>query len=343
MKIKAILAAAVLACACSVQPANAETLHVYHIGNSLTDNIYYGGLRNIATNGKNTYVYGKDISPGTPLDYLWKGVGKDNNPTYDVAPYGKYQTALKNYTWDVMTLEPFDNEIGGSTGDLQASENFINYATKKSPNLQTYIYQCWPDRPTDSKGNFTSFNFDKTYMTPYTGSINRWDKADTRQGYYLLLDKDINKAMPKEKKDVDVVPVGDVFDLLDKDTKAGKIKGYSSITQFYADALHMNEDGAYVIALTFYATMYHADPVGQSVPGAYGKWNSTTAKEIQQAVWSVVSTEKYDGVGGQDGVAFSKPKIAAAAPDFASVMVPEPATLGLLAGALMLGMRRRRV
>lgn len=340
MRFQAFISAMVCLCMLNLGTSFGEALRVYHIGNSLTDNIYYDGLKQIAQENKNTYTYGKDVSPGAPLDYLWEGVGKDGNSTYSIAPYGRYQTALKNYTWDVMTLEPFDNEITGSTGDLKISEDFVNYALKKSPNVQTYVYERWVSRPQDSKGNFLPFNYDQLYMTPYTGSINRWDKADERQGYFVTLDKDINNAMPKEKKNVDLVPVGDVFDLLDKDIKAGKIKGYSNITQFYADALHMNAEGAYVIALTFYATMYKHDPIGQSIPGAYGKWNSTTAKEVQTAVWDVVSTEKYDGVGGINGKAFATPAIAASAPDFASV-VPEPAAIGLLAAIPVL-LRRRR-
>ena len=114
---------------------------VYHIGNSLTDNIYYGGLFRIAQCGDDTYTYGKDVSPGVPLDDTWEGKTKTGS-VYSLPPYGTYSNALKNYTWDAMTLEPFDNEIAGSTGDLQISEDFINLAEKKSPNIQTYIYDA---------------------------------------------------------------------------------------------------------------------------------------------------------------------------------------------------------
>ena len=319
---------ALLACASFTTVCSAETRRVYHIGNSLTDNIYYGGLKRLAEQKNDTYTYGKEVSPGVPLDMLWAGKSKTGS-IYSQGPYGTYTNALKNYTWDDMTLEPFDNWLPGSTGDVQIAENFINYATKKSPNLQTYIYERWPRRPLDSKGNFLPFDYTATYTKAYTSSPTRYDLADERQGYFVDLVNDINKAMPKAKNKVDLVPVGDVFEDLDKLAKAKKLNGISSITQFYEDSIHMNKMGAYVISLTFYATMFDKDPVGTTVPGAFSPISSKLAGEIQNAVWSVVSTNPLDGVKASTAVA-------------ASAVVPEPTTLALLALLPLFRRNRRR-
>ena len=99
--------------------------------------------------------------------------------------------------------------------------------------------------------------------------------------------KKINSALPKLKKKVELVPVGDVFLELDKRIKAHQIHGISNITQFFRDTLHMNTHGSYVIGLTFYATMYDQSPVGTSVPGAYGSINQTLAAQLQDAVWTL--------------------------------------------------------
>jgi hypothetical protein len=322
MKFRALSVALVALCACSM--SSAKSLRVYHIGNSLTDNIYYGGLKRLAESKGNTYTYGKDVSPGVPLDDTW-GFKTKTGSAYSIAPYGLYNNALKNYSWDVLTLEPFDNWLKGSTGDVQISENFINYATKKSPNLQTYIYERWPRRPVDASGNFKPFDYTKLYTAQYTTSSNRYDLADERQGYFQTLVNDLNKAMPKLKHQVDLVPVGDVFELLDQRIKAHKIAGISNITQFYQDSIHMNKTGSYVIGLTFYATMFDQDPVGTKVPGAYGSINSKLAGELQTAVWDVVKTNPLDGIGKTTALATA---------------VPEPMSLGLL---MMLPLLRRRV
>jgi hypothetical protein len=318
---------AVLALAASITPeTRAEALRVYHIGNSLTDNIYYGGLRKLATSEGDWYTYGKDVSPGVPLDYTWEFKTKTGQ-AYSQAPFGLYNKALKNYTWDAMTLEPFDNWLKGSTGDVQISENFINYALKKSPNIQTYIYSRWPRRRQDSSGTILPLNYTKAWTTPYTGSVNRYDLADERKGYFETLVNDINKAMPKLKHKVLLVPVGDVFAELDKRVKANQITGFTNISQFYEDTIHMNKTGAYVIGLTFYATMFKQDPVGSTVPGAYGSISSKLAGELQHAVWDVVNTNPYDGVH----VPVAR----------TGTLVPEPAALGVLMLLPLLQLRRR--
>src|SRR5262245_46397771 len=89
-------------CLLLVTTARAETIRAYHIGNSLTDNIHYGGERDIATRGGDVYKFGKHVSPGAPLDLTWAMMSKPGTQMYSQAPYGFYQNALKNYTWEVM-------------------------------------------------------------------------------------------------------------------------------------------------------------------------------------------------------------------------------------------------
>jgi len=127
------------------------------------------------------------------------------------------------------------------------------------------------------------------------------------------------------------VSVGDVFAKLDQQIKAKKLKGISDISQFYADPIHMNKTGSYVIALTFYATMYKQSPVGAGVPSNFGTINSTLAGEIQSTVWNVVTHNAYSGVN--QSVPFP--------PGYApSALAPEPMTLALCVIPML--MRRRR-
>ena len=317
-------------CAGIVASASAETIRAYHIGNSLTDNIYMGGLKRIADRGGDTYIYGKHVSPGVPLDYSWQ-YKSITGSMYSIAPYGLYKTALKNYSWNVLTLEPFDNKLTGTTGDIQISKDFINYALPKSPNLQTYVYERWPRRQVDARGHYLPFDFSKLWNTPYTGQSDRYNLADERRGYFEQLTKGINSALPNLKKNVKMVPVGDVLAELDKRIKANQIDGIDNITDLYADTIHFNKTGAYVISLTFYATMFKQSPLGHTVPGAFGTMNSTLAHEIQDTVWDVVRVHPYAGV--------IQPPAALGA-----TLVPEPGSIFALLMALpVMSLRRRRI
>jgi hypothetical protein len=301
--------------------AHARSVRAYHIGNSLTDNIYPGGLGKLAQQKGDTYTYGKHVSPGVPLDMTWNYKSKTGQ-MYSKSPYGLYKSALKNYTWDVLTLQPFDNKIEGSTGDLQMAKNFINFAKGKSPNVQAYIYQRWP------RQNGSNWDYTKAYTKAYTGQSSRYDLANERQGYFGKLLQKVREALPSLNKKVLLVPLGDVLLELDKRIKEGRVNGVSNIKQLYADNLHLNQKGGYVASMTFYATMFKKSPVGTSVPGAFGSINSTTAAQLQDAVWDVVSVHPDAGVN------------LSRAPLTGSV-VPEPAAVGLLALTAMLGMRRR--
>ena len=291
----------------------AKSLKAYHIGNSLTDNMYPGGLKRIAEQNADTYTYGKQVSPGVPLDMNWKLQSKTGS-IYSITPYGKYTTALKNYSWDVMTLQPFDNKIEGSTGDLAMAKNFINFAKGKSPNLQTYIYERWPRQQREG-GKLKPFDYTALYTKAYTGQNSRYYLSNERQGYFESLVKQINNSLPSSIRKALLIPVGDVLLELDKRIKAGKIKGTSKITEFYQDDLHLNKKGGYVASLTFYATMYKESPLGTTVPGAFGTIDKTLAAQLQDAVWDVVSAHPYAGVKGSVSV---------------GAVVPEPTSFGLI-------------
>lgn len=251
----------------------------------------------------------------------WKLQSKTGS-IYTRVPYGKYTTALKNYSWDVMTLQPFDSTIDGSNGDLAMAKNFINFAKSKNPNLQTYIYERWPRQQRDSKGNLRPFD----YTALYTKSLSSpGSQSNERREYFETLLSKVNSGISSSIKKVLMVPLGDVLLELDKRIKAGKVHNISKIQQFYADDLHLNKVGGYVASMTFYSTMFKESPVGTSVPGAFGSINSTLAGELQDAVWDVVSTHPLAGVRGNVAVGTS---------------VPEPASLGLI--LLVPAMLRRR-
>ena len=80
--------------------------------------------------------------PGAPLQWIWEHP-KDG---FQEPPFGHYPTALANFQWDVLSLQPFDRHLDGKDGDIAMAKNFIDLALAKSPDLQVYVYARWPSK-----------------------------------------------------------------------------------------------------------------------------------------------------------------------------------------------------
>ena len=262
---------------------SAETLRVYHVGNSVTDTINYNGLSQLAQSRGHQYVFGRHMIPGAGLGWIWDHQAEG----FREEPFGYYPNALPNYQWDVLTLEPFDRHLDGNDGDVVMAKNYIDLALRKSPNLRIYVYSRWPRR--DKDGNL---DYEKKWLSKYTGG---WDGTEETRDYFEKLTFELRKAYPKIQERILIVPVGDVLYELNQRIKAGQVPGYTSITQVYADGIHFNEVGSYIVGSTFYATLFKENPKNLTA-SPYKVNNPQLVSIIQDAVWKVVSTHPLSGV-----------------------------------------------
>ena len=262
---------------------SAETLRVYHVGNSVTDTINYNGLSQLAQSRGHQYVFGRHMIPGAGLGWIWDHPAEG----FREEPFGYYPNALPNYQWDVLTLEPFDRHLDGNDGDVPMAKNYIDLALRKSPNLRIYVYSRWPRR--DKDGNL---DYEKKWLSKYTGG---WDGTEETRDYFEKLTFELRKAYPKIQERILIVPVGDVLYELNQRIKAGQVPGYTSITQVYADGIHFNEVGSYIVGSTFYATLFKENPKNLTA-SPYKVNNPQLVSIIQDAVWKVVSTHPLSGV-----------------------------------------------
>lgn len=288
---KATLFALVLAAFLCFDTGGQTTKRIYLVGNSVTDAINYAGLKSIAESQGNTHIWARHMIPGAPLEWLWTHMADG----FTESPYGAPDNAFPNYTWDAISLQPFDRMIEGTTADKAMVGNYINLAKGKSPAVQFYIYMRWPRTP-DSKAptdaSLTADTWNNLWTRTFTGG---YDGTNETKDFFedLLV---ACRAAYTTVSPVLIVPVGEVFYSLNNKMKAGQVPGYSKIWQVYSDGIHMNNVGSYIGGLTFYATMYKADPRGTAVPSQYGTIPSDVANAIQQTVWEVVSTYQYSGV-----------------------------------------------
>ncbi len=260
--------------------AQEKPLRVYFVGNSVTDTINYRALAELSKSRGHDHVWGRHMIPGAPLQWIWQHP-KDG---FQEPPFGHYPNALTNFHWDVLSLQPFDRHLDGKDGDLVMAKNFIDLALPKSPGLQVFVYARWPRQ---QKGDF-----DTAWLKKYTGG---WDNTNESRDYFERLTLELRKAYPKLT--IRMVPVGHVMYEMNQRMKAGEVSGYKQIKEVFADGIHLNNVGSYVVGCTFFATLYKENPKG--LPGEpYKVTDPKLAEVIQETVWKVVSTNELAGVDG---------------------------------------------
>lgn len=312
----------------------AQTLSVYHVGNSVTDTIRYSGLQHLAESRGNTHKWGRSMIPGAPLSWTWQYASS----TISEPPYGTFSNALPNYTWNAVTLQPFDRQLGSrsnpvsttpgtvplSDNDIPMVRSYVNQALQNAGNANTqfYIYSRWPRRD-EVGGVYQPFDYQAKWNRTYTGG---WDGTNESRDFFQKLTNEVRLAYPSMSKPVLLVPVGDVLYEIDRRMEAGQVPGYTDIVQVYQDGIHFTNVGSYIVGLTFYATIYKDDPRGMSVPADWAPTQSydklitpQQAAIFQDAVWSVVAGHPYSGVA-----------------------VPEPAVIGTALVVSLATLARRR-
>lgn len=286
--IPAVLVLLVAAGATAARDDARKALRVYFVGNSVTDTVRYAALADLAKARGHRQVWGRHMIPGAPLAWIWSHADQG----FQQPPFGHYPKALAEHTWDVLTLQPFDRHLDrGDDSDLTLCRKFIDLARKRSPDVQVYVYSRWPRRDQPKKGEY-HLDYAKKWERPYTGG---WDGSNETRDYFERLVAALRKAYPDAKKPVLLIPVGDVLLELEKRMKAGKVPGYDGVEKLYADGIHFNAVGSYVVGCTFFATLYRESPVG--LPSApYQVADEKLARAVQEAVWDVVRAHPLAGV-----------------------------------------------
>jgi hypothetical protein len=289
--VSRLLAAAVFTAGLAASASGQASNRLFLIGNSVTDCIDYGGFETLVAQSGNTLFWARNVILGSPLALLWTDTGGG----FTTAPYGAHQHAFVNYTWDCVSLQPFDRPITGADGDSLMICNFINEAKPVSPNAQFYIYERWPRDPLGdnnpaANASCTANLWNQLWLGTYglnqqPNEVGRWFDS------LLVQVRKANLGM----KQVLMVPVGSVMSMLNQKMAAGQVPGYTSIWGVYSDGIHLSGTGHYIVACTYFATLYKQDPRGLSVPASFGTIPDAVRDSIQSAVYQIVFTHPYSG------------------------------------------------
>lgn len=255
---------------------------IYWIGNSVTDALQYGDWVKSAESAGEQIEWGRHMIPGAPIGWIW-----EHPDGICESPYGCYPNALNNYTWDVVSLQPYD---WGLDSDIDYGGRFIELTLKKSPQCMFVIFGHYPRQSNIDKHG----GYQQAWVQPHTGGYD--GSNEFREFYEKLADalnQNHNTATP-----VVVVPVGEVYFELDKKMRAGEFPGKSDIVSAaYKDGIHQNEFGNYIVGCSYFATIFRKAPTNFTEANYEGV-SSEQAAIIKQTVWDVVSTYEHAGVAG---------------------------------------------
>jgi hypothetical protein len=267
----------------------AKPLRVYHIGNSVTDTLNYRAFGSLVKAAGAGYTFGRHMIPGCPL---W-GLYVDQKSGFTEQPFGPSQQALKQFDWDVVTLQPFDRLLDRDLEpDLESCSKFIELIVARRPGTRVYIYSRWPRRD-EMKGSgpvaFKPFDFSGKWERPYTGT---WDQSYETRDYFVKLTAALNERFAgKLTTPIHIIPVGDVMLELDRRLRGGAVPGVASIEALYTDHIHLNPTGSYVVGATFLASLYGKSPRGVDSRG-YGAIDGRMLTAIAESVEAVLPDVK---------------------------------------------------
>lgn len=221
---------------------------VYHIGNSLTDQVDYGGFTGLAQSQGHDHVSARHVILGAPIQLIWEA------PTigFSTNGYGHYPEALSEHQWDAIVLQPGGDRSYKS--EAVYADSLLKLALQNSPNVQGYVHMHWAISVYD-RGSFEE----------------QWlrgadEYARCRAFFEAYMDS-LNAKNPD--RPVIMIPNGEVMYQLHLKIERGDVPGVSSIWELYEGGVgsHLNSSGRYLVAVTHYAVIYQDDPIGLPTTG----------------------------------------------------------------------------
>ncbi|NNE52957.1 MAG: hypothetical protein HKN30_11215 [Sulfitobacter sp.] len=264
-------------------------LKVFHLGHSLVGRNMPAMLAQIA--GKE-HLYESQLGWGTPLESHWEpevpinGFDVEN----DHPRYRDAKEALGAGTYDAIVFTEMV-EIRDAIKYHESARylaEWARYAHAANPDARLYLYETWH------------------HIDDPSGWLDRVD-ADLQERW---LGEILLPALGRTDAPIHLIPAGQVMATFVRAVDArGGIAGIAGIEDLFArnadgtiDTIHFNDIGAYLVALTHYAVLYHRSPVGlpHQLNLADGSSAVSPSAEaallMQEIVWEVVRRHPETGV-----------------------------------------------
>jgi hypothetical protein len=281
-----------------------EAVNSFHIGNSLTGNT--GRFATYARTAGRLHNYQSYLRGGARTVQLWEAKdGVDKQRWQDLM--GKVSLPL-----DYLTVQPRDFDL-----DREATHavKFFDLLREKSPQVQPWLYAEWVEkgrgRPSD-KGQVPSSQMKKLWPAL------TWEESMSAM---LLYCEEVQRkivALDHAGKRVRILPVslamGWARNLIDQGKFPGVAPGEAGFySTLFADQVHVNANGSYLVDMTWYAAFYHESPEGKVLPVGT-MLTAEQAAVLQRLAWDVVQNYPDCGVYAEGTTPCGKPEFSAGAP-----------------------------
>lgn len=264
-------------------------LSVFHLGHSLVGRDMPAMLEQLAGAG---HDHASQLGWGTSLREHWdpdlpiNGFDQEN----DHPRFRSAQEALGTEDFDAVVLTEMV-EIADAVRYHDSAATLAKWARlahDANSNARVYLYETW--HHTDDPA----------------GWLARID-ADL-PGYWQ--GRILYPALARSGAAIHLIPAGQVMAaFVRRVTQDGGVPGLTDVDDLMAkrddgtpDTIHFNDLGAYLVALTHYAVLYHRSPVG--LPFALNRADGTPATPpspeaaalMQSTVWDIVTRHPETGV-----------------------------------------------
>jgi hypothetical protein len=258
-----------------------QPLRVFHLGHSLVGRDMPAMLAQLAG-----HDYDSQLGWGTSLRDHWEpdvpinGFEEEN----DHPRFRPAREALASGAYDALVLTEMV-EIRDAIQYHASPDYLVRWAAlarAANPDIRIYLYETW--HHTDD-GN---------------GWLTRIDRD--LETYWQELVK--NPAITELGAPVHLIPAGQAMAAVVRAVAEGGAPQllFAKHADGSSDTIHFNDLGAYVVALTHYAVLYHRSPVGlphhlRRADGTPADGpDATLALRMQQIVWDVITRHPETGV-----------------------------------------------
>lgn len=255
-------------------------MQTYHLGHSLVGRDMPAMLAEVAG-----HLHHSQLGWGSSLGDHWKGAvngfAEENahpahRPVREALESGEYPAVVFTEMVELKDAIRY-HDSAARLADWAA------LARKARPDVRLYLYETW-HRLGDPAGWLQRIDADLPAL--WEAQVLRPAIAQAGLGAGVI----------------HVIPGGQVMASAVRAAEAGQLPGLSRREDFFTDDIHLNDIGAWLIAMTHYAVLYHRSPLG--LPAQLARADGTlatppgpdAAQALQKVVWQVVTGYPATGV-----------------------------------------------
>jgi hypothetical protein len=262
------------------------TTKMVQSGHSLTDPVSTPLKAMVLAAGNRWAVIDKSTIPGSPMDYRWKTA-----PGYG-APDARKD--IGDYELLVITERvSLSGTLRWHNSPDEALRWFTHAWTEGNggKGAETILYATWVDIKSGPDA-------ENRYKDP-DGNIPFRERLPREMGMWEQIQDHVNANRPEGSPPMRMIPGPLLMAALYDAIEAGEAPGFTDISDLFLDTIHVNDLGAYFIALAHFAVIYERDPRG--LPNGLGMPTSPKREQaewMQELVWKVVTEYEGSGVSG---------------------------------------------